>query len=220
MKHNLAVPGLVLIDPPYNVDYTGKTKDALKIKNDKKDDNTFFLFLYNSFISLMLVTKRGGVFYVWHADSEGYNVRRAMKEAGILMKQCLIWVKNSMVMGRQDYQWRHEPCLYGWIGGASHGWYSDRKQTTILNFDRPQRNAEHPTMKPVALFAYQISNSTKEGDIVLDGFAGSGTTMVASHQLKRIAYCNENDPKYCQVIIDRMRKLDPEIVIKKNGKLI
>jgi site-specific DNA-methyltransferase (adenine-specific) len=208
---------LVLTDPPYNVDYTGKTKDAMKIKNDKKDDNTFFLFLYNSFISMMLNTKRGGVFYVWHADSEGFNFRRAMKEAGITVKQCLIWVKNSMVMGRQDYQWKHEPCLYGWIEGASHHWFGDRKQTTILNFDRPQRNAEHPTMKPVALFAYQILNNTKEGDLVLDGFGGSGTTMVACHQLKRISYLNEFDPKYCQVILDRMRKLDPNIEIRKNG---
>jgi len=208
---------MVLIDPPYNVDYTGKTKDALKIKNDKKDDESFFLFLYNSFISMKLVTKLGGVFYVWHADSEGYNFRRAMSESGIMVKQCLIWAKNSMVMGRQDYQWKHEPCLYGWVEGAAHGWYGDRKQTTILNFDRPNRNAEHPTMKPIALFAYQISNSTKEGDIVVDGFAGSGTTMVAAHQLRRIAYLNEFDPKYCQVIIDRMLKLDPNIVIKKNG---
>ena len=125
-----------------------------------------------------------------------------------------------MVMGRQDYQWRHEPCLYGWIEGASHNWYSDRKQTTILNFDRPSRSEEHPTMKPVALFSYLIQNSTKEGDLVLDGFAGSGTTMVASHQAKRTAYCNELDPKYCQVIIDRMRKLDESLVIKKNGILI
>ena len=154
---------------------------------------------------------------MWHADSEGYNFRRAMCEAGIMVKQCLIWVKNSMVMGRQDYQWKHEPCLYGWVEGASHNWFGDRKQTTILNFDRPQRNAEHPTMKPVPLFAYQINNSSKEGDIVLDGFAGSGTTMVACHQLKRSAFCVEYDPKYCQVILDRMRKLDPNIEIKKNG---
>lgn len=160
------------------------------------------------------------MFYIWHADSEGYNFRKAMQEAGILMKQCLIWVKNSMVMGRQDYQWKHEPCLYGWVEGASHGWFSDRRQTTVLSFDRPQRNAEHPTMKPVPLFAYQINNSSKEGDIILDGFTGSETTMVACHQLKRNAYCNEYDPKYCQVIIDRMRKLDPNIVIKKNGNVI
>ncbi len=123
-----------------------------------------------------------------------------------MMKQCLVWVKNSMVMGRQDYQWKHEPCLYGWVEGAAHGWYGDRKQTTVLNFERPNRNAEHPTMKPVGLFAYQISNSTKEGDIVLDGFAGSGTTMIASHQLNRKCYGMEIDPKYCDVIRKRYWK--------------
>ena len=121
-------------------------------------------------------------------------------------------------MGRQDYQWKHEPCLYGWKEGAAHGWYSDRKQTTVLEFDRPTRNAEHPTMKPIPLIAYQIKNSSKEGDIVADGFGGSGTTMVAAHQLKRKAYLVEFDPKYCQVIVDRMIKLDPSIEIKRNGK--
>ena len=209
---------LVLIDPPYNVDYTGKTKDALKIKNDKKDDEAFYQFLYDSFIALVLITKAGGAWYIWHADSEGYNFRKAMKDAGIMMKQCLVWVKNSMVMGRQDYQWRHEPCLYGWKEGAAHGWYGDRKQTTILNFDRPNRNAEHPTMKPVALIGSQISNSSKQGDLVVDTFLGSGTTMVAAHQLERKCYGMELDPKYCQVIVDRMRKLDPAIKIKRNGK--
>jgi site-specific DNA-methyltransferase (adenine-specific) len=122
-----------------------------------------------------------------------------------------------MVMGRQDYQWKHEPCLYGWKEGASHGWYSDRKQTTVLNFDRPQRNAEHPTMKPVVLFSYQIENSSKQGDIVADAFGGSGTTMVACQQLNRKAYIVESDPRYCQVIIDRMKKLDPTLEIKRNG---
>ena len=121
-------------------------------------------------------------------------------------------------MGRQDYQWKHEPCLYGWKEGAAHGWYSDRKQTTILEFDRPTRNAEHPTMKPIPLFAYQIGNSSKQGDIVADGFGGSGTTMVACHQMQRRAYLVEFDPKYCQVIVDRMMALDPSIEVKINGK--
>ena len=208
---------LVVTDPPYNVAYEGKTKDKLKIDNDNMGDNDFYQFLYDFYTALGSYTKKGGAWYVWHADSEGANFRKAMSDAGIMVKQCLIWVKNSMVMGRQDYQWKHEPCLYGWKEGASHGWYSDRKQTTILNFDRPQRNAEHPTMKPIPLFSYQISNSIKQGDIVADGFGGSGTTMVACHQMNRKGYLVEFDPKYCQVIIDRMIKLDASLEIKKNG---
>jgi len=209
---------LVVTDPPYNVAYEGKTKDKLKIDNDKQSDSDFYKFLYDFYTALGSYTKSGGAWYVWHADSEGANFRRAMSEAGIMVKQCLIWVKSSMVMGRQDYQWKHEPCLYGWKEGASHGWYGDRKQTTILEFDRPNRNAEHPTMKPIPLFAYQIGNSSKQGDIVADGFGGSGTTMVACHQMNRKAYLVEFDPKYCQVIINRMLKLDPSLEIKLNGK--
>ncbi len=209
---------LVITDPPYNVSYTGKTKDALTIKNDSMADGNFYQFLYDFYTALGSYTKAGGAWYVWHADSEGANFRRAMSDAGIMVKQCLIWVKNSMVMGRQDYHWKHEPCLYGWKEGAAHGWYSDRKQTTVLNFDRPQRNAEHPTMKPIPLIAYQIGNSSKADDIVCDAFGGSGTTMVASEQMKRRCRMMELDPKYCQVIIDRMRKLNPNIKITKNGK--
>ena len=208
---------LVVTDPPYNVAYEGKTKNKLTIDNDKQTDGDFYQFLYDFYTALGSYTKAGGAWYVWHADSEGYNFRKAMVESGIKIRQCLVWVKNSMVMGRQDYQWKHEPCLYGWKDGASHGWYSDRKQTTVLEFDRPQRNAEHPTMKPIPLFAYLIGNSSKQGDIVADGFGGSGTTMVACHQMQRKAYLVEFDPKYCQVIIDRMRKLDPALIIKKNG---
>ena len=208
---------LVVTDPPYNVAYEGKTKDKLKIDNDNMSNGDFYQFLYDFYTALGSYTKKGGSWYVWHADSEGANFRLAMANAGIMVKQCLIWVKNSMVMGRQDYQWKHEPCLYGWKEGASHGWYSDRKQTTVLNFDRPSRNAEHPTMKPVILFSYQIENSSKQGDIVADAFAGSGTTMVACEQLNRKAYVVEFDPKYCQVIIDRMIKLNPDIKIKRNG---
>lgn len=211
---------LVVTDPPYNVAYEGKTKDALTIANDSMGDKQFYQFLYDFYTALATYTKAGGSWYVWHADSEGANFRQAMKDAKIMVKQCLIWVKQSMVMGRQDYQWRHEPCLYGWKEGAAHSWYSDRKQTTILEFDRPSRNAEHPTMKPVPLIAYQIGNSSKEGDIVADAFGGSGTTMVAAHQMNRKAYLVEFDPKYCQVIVDRMKKLDPSIVIKKNGQTV
>jgi site-specific DNA-methyltransferase (adenine-specific) len=208
---------LVVTDPPYNVAYEGKTKNKLNIMNDNMGDGDFYQFLYDFYTALGSYTKAGGSWYVWHSDSEGANFRKAMADAGIMVKQCLIWVKNSMILGRQDYQWKHEPCLYGWKEGAAHGWYSDRKQTTILEFDKPQRNAEHPTMKPIPLFAYQIGNSSKQGDIVADGFGGSGTTMVACHQMNRKAYLVEFDPKYCQVILDRMRKLDPSIPIKKNG---
>jgi len=208
---------LVVTDPPYNVAYVGKTKDALTIENDKMSDEQFYKFLLDFYTALAAYTRGGGGGYVWHADSEGANFRRAMNEAGIMVKQCLIWVKNSMVMGRQDYQWKHEPCLYGWKEGAAHSWYSDRKQTTILEFNRPNRNAEHPTMKPIELISYQINNSSKQGDIVADAFLGSGTTMIASHQTNRVCYGMELDPKYCQVIVDRMRKLDPTLEIKKNG---
>jgi site-specific DNA-methyltransferase (adenine-specific) len=210
---------MVVTDPPYNVAYKGKTKDALTIENDNMGDKDFYQFLYDFYTALGSYSKAGGAWYVWHADSEGANFRQAMKDAGIMVKQCLIWVKNSMVMGRQDYQWKHEPCLYGWKEGAAHQWYSDRKQTTVLDFNRPSRNAEHPTMKPIELFAYQIKNSSKVGDIVADAFGGSGTTMVACHQLNRKGYIVEYDPRYCQVIIDRMIKLDPALVIKKNGEI-
>lgn len=209
---------MVVTDPPYNVAYEGKTKDALKIENDDMSDSDFYQFLYDFYTALGSYTKAGGAWYVWHADSEGANFRKAMSDSGLLVKQCLIWVKNTMVMGRQDYQWKHEPCLYGWKEGAAHNWYSDRKQTTVLEFNKPNRNAEHPTMKPVELFAYQIGNSSKNGDIVADGFGGSGTTMVACEQMGRSAYLVEFDPKYCQVIVDRMLKLDPSIEIKRNGK--
>ena len=208
---------LVITDPPYNVSYEGKTKKKLTIDNDKQSDGDFYQFLYDFYTALGSYTKAGGAWYVWFADVEIVNFSKAFIDSGNKLAQMIIWKKNSLVMGRKDYHFIHEPCLYGWKEGAAHGWYSDRKQTTILEFDRPQRNAEHPTMKPIPLFAYQISNSSKQGDIVADGFGGSGTTMVACHQMQRKAYLVEFDPKYCQVIIDRMRKLDPNIKIKRNG---
>lgn len=358
---------LVITDPPYNVAYVGKTKDALTIQNDRMGDENFYQFLLDFYNSLASYTKPGGCWYVWHADSEGANFRRAMDAAGIKVRQCLIWVKNHMVMSRQDYHWKHEPCqpagtlvstiqngavpieslkdgdkvfsfdscsqkivghwdglsvktasrqydgtlygvrvgdqitwatdthkftvrypdgeiekdvwacelitgvhqlpipandwksvywipitaiehkpysglvysldverfehyiadgivthncLYGWKEGAAHGWYSDRKQVTVLNFDRPSRNADHPTMKPIELLAYQMGNSSKAGDIIADGFLGSGSTMVAAHMNNRICYGLELDPVYCQVIVDRMRELDPGIQIKLNGELL
>ena len=209
---------MVVTDPPYNVAYEGKTKDALTIENDSMGNADFYQFLYDFYSALTTAVKKGGAIYVWHASSEVINFGKAMVDAGWLLKQQLIWVKNTMVMGRQDYQWKHEPCLYGWLAGGSHNWYSDRKQTTVINFDKPQRNGEHPTMKPIGLFAYQIENSSKVGDIVIDAFGGSGTTMVACEQLKRKARVIEFDPRYCQVIIDRMLKINPDIEIKKNGQ--
>lgn len=194
---------LYLTDPPYNVDYTGKTADALKIQNDKMEDNAFRSFLRDSFSAAQSAMKGGAAFYIWHADSEGYNFRGACHDIGWRVRECLIWAKNTFVLGRQDYQWQHEPCLYGWNDGASHAWYSDRKQTTLLRFERPQRNAEHPTMKPVALFDYLIQNSTKKGDIVLDTFGGSGTTIMACEQNGRAGYCMELDPRYVDVIVSR-----------------
>lgn len=199
-----------LTDPPYNVDYTGKTKEALKIENDKKGDEEFRAFLDEAFVAASSVLKPGAAAYIWHADSEGYNFRGALKDAGFTVRQCLIWVKDVMVMGRQDYQWRHEPCLYTWKDGAGHPWYSDRKQTTILNFDRPKRSELHPTMKPIPLFDYLIKNSSKGGDIILDDFGGSGTTIMACEQDGRCGYTVELDPKYCDVIINRWEEFTGE----------
>lgn len=194
---------LFLTDPPYGVDYTGKTKDALKIENDNRSDDEFISFLSDAFAAADLAMKPGAVFYIWHADSKAHVFRMACQMVGWEVRKVLIWVKNSMVMGRQDYQWKHEPCLYGWKSGAGHLWASDRKQTTVLEFDRPTKNKEHPTMKPVALFDYQIQNNTKGGDAVLDLFSGSGTTIMACEQNGRNAYCMELDPRYVDVIIKR-----------------
>lgn len=211
---------LVVTDPPYNVDYTGKTKDALK---------------------------EGGAFYIWHADSEGYNFRSALAEAGGTVRQCLIWNKNTMVLGRQDYQWKHEPCLYGWKDGAGHYFTDDRTNTTVWEdnpdidkmnkeqmkellhtiFDgglattvideaKPAASREHPTMKPVRLIARQIKNSSRRGQIVLDLFGGSGTTLIAAEQLHRRCYMMELDPVFIDVIIDRREKFTGKEAIKLN----
>lgn len=197
---------LYLTDPPYNVDYTGKTKDALKIDNDKMDDGEFRAFLGDSFLRADEHMKSGASFYIFHADSEGYNFRGASIDVGWLTKQCLIWKKQSMVMGRQDYHWQHEPILYGWKSGSAHNWYTDRKQTTVLEFDRPSRNSDHPTMKPITIIAYLIQNSSKAGDIVFDNFLGSGSTLIACEQTDRTCYGMELDPKYCDVIRKRYWK--------------
>ena len=238
---------MVMTDPPYNVNYEGGT--GLKIMNDQMTNDSFYQFLYDFYTALGSYTKPGGAWYVWHADSEGANFRQAYKDSGLLLKQCLIWVKNALVMGRQDYHWKHEPCLYGWKEGAAHYFTddrtkttviediadyrklskkelldlvkemtSDKQKTTIIHCDKPSKNDVHPTMKPIKLLAPLIENSSKIGELVADGFLGSGSTMVAAHQLKRRCYGTELDPKYCQVILDRMIKLDPTLEVKRNGQ--
>lgn len=205
---------MYLTDPPYNVNYTGKTKDAMKIRNDSQDDDSFRAFLTDCFLAADKVLRPGASFYIWHADSEGFNFRYAVKACGWMLKQCLIWNKNSMVLGRQDYQWKHEPCLYGWKPGASHHWYAGRNETTVLDYDRPQRNGEHPTMKPLEMFAKLIDNSSMEGDTVLDTFGGSGTTLIACEQLGRKCRMMELDPHYCDVIMARWEKLTGRKAVK------
>lgn len=195
-----------LTDPPYNVAYEGGTKEKLTIQNDEMSDDNFRAFLRDAYVAADSVMKAGAVFYVWHADSEGYNFRGAAQDAGWQVRQCLIWKKSQIVMGRQDYHWKHEPCLYGWKDGAAHLWATDRKQSTILEFDKPTRNGEHPTMKPVALFEYQMLNNTKGSDLVLDSFAGSGTTAIACEMNGRNARLMELDPKYCDVIVKRWQE--------------
>ena len=159
----------------------------------------------------------GAAFYVFHADIKGDVFRNALAAIGLTVRECLVWVKNSMVLGRQDYQWKHEPCLYGWKDGAAHKWYSDRKQTTVLEFDRPTANREHPTMKPVPLLAYLVSNSTKAGDVVLDVFGGSGSTLLACEKLGRTCWTMELDPHYCDVILQRWEDMTGKEAVLLEG---
>lgn len=194
---------MLLTDPPYNVAYEGKTRAALKIENDSKDDGEFRQFLRDAFVTADAVMREGGAFYIWYADRETHSFSAAAVEAGWKIRAVLVWVKNTMVLGRGDYRSKHEPCLYGWKDGAAHSWESDRKQTTVLNFDKPSRNGEHPTMKPVELFEYQMLNNTRKGDIVLDLFGGSGTTAMAAEKNSRKACIMELDPRYCDVIVKR-----------------
>jgi len=250
---------MVMTDPPYNVDYASKN-EALNtrgsgniiqtdIMNDKMSNENFYQFLYDFYTATNSYTKNGGAWYVWFSDAEGINFRKALVDSGVLLKQTLIWVKNNIVLGRQDYQNKHESCLYGWKAGAGHYFIDDRTKTTVIEdkvdykklnkkqlidmflemtsdkrpldiiyCDKPFRSELHPTMKPIKLLAPLIENSSKVGQLVADGFLGSGSTMVASHQLKRKCYGMELDPKYCQVIVDRMQKLDPTLEIKKNGQ--
>jgi len=203
---NGSAADMLLTDPPYNVDYSGKTEARMKIKNDNMNNDEFRHFLNDAFTSASSFMKPGAVFYIWHAESNSYEFRGACYDAGLQIRQCLIWNKNSFVMGRQDYHWKHEPCLYGWKDGAGHLWASDRKQTTVINYDRPSKSDLHPTTKPVGLFEYQILNNTKGGDIILDLFGGSGTTLIASEKNGRVGFIMEIDEKYCDVIVKRWQE--------------
>lgn len=230
---------LLLTDPPYNVAYEGGTKDKLTIANDNMDDASFLAFLSDVFLNAVNAIRTGAAFYIWHADSKGWEFRSALKAAGLTLRETIIWVKNCIVLGRQDYQWRHEPCLYGWKDGAAHYFINDRTQSTvfedagvdykklkkdellqlvkqmtdistpntIIYEDKPTRNDIHPTMKPVKLMGRLIKNSSKQEQLVLDLFGGSGSTLIACEQLNRRCFSMEFDPKYCDAILDRWEKL-------------
>lgn len=212
MNNNKA--DLFLTDPPYNVALGNhdtpetarqrhRRTDGLIIMNDKMSDNDFLDFLTKCFSIAKDNMKDGASFYIWHADNESLTFRQALKNSGLELRQTLIWNKNAITLGRQDYQWKHEPCLYGWKDGASHSWFSDRSQPTVLDFKKPSKSEDHPTMKPIELFAYQIKNSSKVNDIILDTFGGSGTSIIACEQLNRLCFTMELDPRYCDVIVDR-----------------
>lgn len=259
---------MVFTDPPYNVAYEGGTKEALTIQNDNMSDAEFDIFLDDVFALVNKALKPGGAFYICHSDSCGGQFRRAIRENDLLIKQCLIWVKNTFVMGRQDYQWKHEPILYGWKPGASHKFYGGRKQSTVIDdnipleiekdgddyilhfsnetdhivvrvpgyeievnngiecdsiwrFNKPLRNGEHPTMKPIALCAQGIKNSSKPGEFVFEPFGGSGSTLIACEQTKRRCRCIELDPKYCDVIVKRYIEFigsNKNVYVIRNGQ--
>jgi site-specific DNA-methyltransferase (adenine-specific) len=205
---------LYITDPPYNVSYEGKTLEKMTIMNDKMNNDDFRLFLRKSFANINQYLKEGSTFYIFHADSEGYNFRGACNDVLWKIRQCLIWNKNTFILGRQDYHWKHEPILYGWKEGAAHNWYGDRSQNTVLDYEKPNRNELHPTMKPTELYIYLMKNSSKKGDIVLDNFAGSGTVIIASEYTGRKGYAMELDPIYCNVIIQRWQQLTGKKAIK------
>ncbi len=191
---------LVVTDPPYNVNYEGS---AGKIKNDNMDNEAFYTFLLSAFQNTEVAMAKDASIYVFHADTEGLNFRKAFSDAGFYLSGTCIWKKQSLVLGRSPYQWQHEPVLFGWKKSGKHNWYADRKQTTIWEFEKPKKNADHPTMKPVALVAYPILNSSLSNCIVLDPFGGSGSTLIACEQTDRICYTIELDEKYCDVIVKR-----------------
>ena len=215
---------MVLTDPPYNVALgmnetqaeakkRNRRTDGLTVINDEMNNDDFKQFLRDAFVTADSVMKEGAVFYIWFADVETFNFTAALKDAGWQLRQMLMWKKSSIVMGRKDYHFKHEPCLYGWKAGAAHLWASDRKQTTVLEFDKPSRNGVHPTMKPVALFEYQMLNNTKGGDLVLDSFGGSGTTLIAAEKNGRHSCLMELDPKYVDVIIKRWQDFTGKIAV-------
>lgn len=191
---------LVVTDPPYNVNYEGS---AGKIQNDNMENDKFYQFLLDAFLNMEKAMADDASIYVFHADTEGLNFRKAFTDAGFYLSGTCIWKKQSLVLGRSPYQWQHEPCLYGWKKKGKHQWYSDRKQTTIWEFDKPKKNDDHPTMKPIPLIAYPIKNSSMSNCIVLDPFGGSGSTLIACEQLGRICHTIELDEKYCDVIVKR-----------------
>ncbi len=192
---------LILTDPPYGVSF--KSASGLTIQNDSMKNEEFYTFLLSSFQRMAEHLEKGGSAYVFHADTEGLNFRKAFIDAGFHLAGCCIWVKDSLVLGRSDYQWQHEPVLYGFMQNGKHHWYSDRKQTTIWHFDKPKRNANHPTSKPLDLLGYPIGNSTQENGVVMDTFGGSGSTLMACEQMNRICYTMELDEKYASVILRR-----------------
>ena len=191
---------LVVTDPPYNVNYEGS---AGKIKNDNMDNSSFYQFLFDAFSNMEQMMSADSSIYVFHADTEGLNFRKAFADAGFYLSGTCIWKKQSLVLGRSPYQWQHEPCLFGWKKSGKHQWYSGRKETTIWEFDKPKKNGDHPTMKPVQLIAYPIMNSSMSNCIVLDPFGGSGSTLIASEQTGRICHMIELDEKFCDVIVKR-----------------
>lgn len=212
---------LILTDPPYGVSF--KSSSGLTIENDSMKNDEFYNFLLSAFKNMADHLEKGGSAYVFHADTEGLNFRKAFVDSGFHLAGCCIWVKNSLVLGRSDYQWQHEPVLYGFIQNGKHRWYSDRKQTTIWNFDKPKKNSNHPTSKPLDLLSYPISNSTQENAIVIDTFGGSGSTLMACEKMNRICYTMELDEKYASVILRRYVEdtgdMDNVYVIR-NGKKI
>lgn len=210
---------LVLTDPPYNVNYEGR---AGKIQNDHQANDDFYTFLLNAFKGMAEVMADDASIYVFHADTEGLNFRQAFKEAGYYLSGTCIWKKQSLVLGRSPYQWQHEPILYGWKAKGKHAWYAGRKETTIWEFDKPSRNSDHPTMKPIPLLAYPIMNSTLTNSVVLDPFGGSGSTLIACEQSDRICYTMELDEKFCDVIVKRYIEQvgeTKEIVLYRNNNI-
>lgn len=209
---------LVVTDPPYNVNYKGS---AGKIKNDNMDKDKFYNFLFDAFSNIEKVMADDASIYVFHADTEGLNFRKAFNNAGFYLSGCCIWKKPSLVLGRSPYQWQHEPCLYGWKKKGKHQWYSGRKETTIWEFEKTKKNTEHPTMKPISLLAYPITNSSMSNTIILDPFGGSGSTLIACEQTDRSCYTIELDEKFCDVIVKRYIEqvgTDKDVSVLRNGK--